>query len=782
MREKTFFVLFLLATVNILYSCASEKSPNTVDVVSDTSRDVADGSTQKDTAGDIQNDHSGDPGQTDLAHDIESDGHNCSSCRPGEECVDGACLFVLVKDRVKIIRDRYGIPHIYAKDNYSLFFGEGYAQAQDHAKEMVVNLLASVTRCSEFFGRETCFEADMAAAKWNIENTASSRFMGMDEQEKAAYDGFVDGINEYLAEHGAELGEPFDRVRIAPYMVVALAMMANISRAQSVLRKELRNFKNGTCGEYPSGPQESNEWVVGPQMSSTGHVYVQSDPHLPWYGGNHWYEVHLHGGDYDVMGATFFGTPAVIMGHNQHVAWAFTANSPDTADWYYLKLNPDNPHQYWWGGGWKDFDVWHKSIKIKGEPDKYRFEVLESVHGFIMETDESNHYALAAATYANQLTGVVAQFLELDRAGSVDDVKKAFSKRQAIRWNVVAGDSQGHIMYLWNATVAQRPDGIDPTCPIDGSSTSSGWKKMYDFNALPYEKDPDDGWFQNCNTAPWKVNIHTAIKQGDYPSWVVPPKDNFFGPRGERSTELITKNAKKLDYDAMKKISMDTYLITARQVIKTTLDVYNEIGQSMADTKGRLKDVINRLKAWDLSPDLDDETASLVLFFGEKLHQQSPNVSVGDFPLASDLNTQQKQGLLKLWMATAQTLVDIYGSTEVPLKQVNVIERGGKLFGVGTFGGQWQPLRIANCDSFRDGKCYLNSGSSYLMLTELGPSGVVHSESSFPLSESEDPKSPHYTDVTTIYAKGKYKPAYFSMDDVLNNAESAIELDTKKKE
>ena len=256
---------------------------------------------------------------------------------------------------------------------------------------------------------------------------------------------------------------------------------------------------------------------------------------------------------------------------------------------------------------------------------------------------------------------------------------------------------------------------------------------------------------------------------------MVPP-DAGFGHRGRRATELITSQAGSLDYQSLRAVSLDTYLLTAKQVVATTLDVYDEIGAGIADPKGLLADVISALRTWDMTPDLDDTTASVVLFFGELVHAAAP-VNLGAFPSAAELTEAQKQGLMEVWKSAAEELFDTYGSLDVPLATVNVLARGGKEFGVGTFGGQWQPLRMASCDTFRDGKCLVASGSSYLMLTELGPDGVVRSESLFPLSESEEPTSRHHTDITEMYAKGEYKPAYFDLQDVLDNAESAIEIE-----
>ena len=659
-------------------------------------------------------------------------------------------------NEVHIYRDFYGVPHIYGGSNRAMFFGEGYAHAEDHLEQMLENYRTVQGTMAEVFGSEY-LSSDKEMRLLRVASIVDEKYNELSFEAREAVEAFAQGVNYYMENNPENV--PEWATPVTPQDVVAWIKAIVLSRPLERLKQDIaRGFGNYAFGGE-GNVYESNEWVVAPEKTADGYAMLQTDPHLSWFGMNSWYEVHLESDDYHVAGATMWGVPGVMMGHNDRIAWTMTANTPDTAD-AYIETIKTNPYQYRYDGQWLDIEVINEIIEVAGE-DPVEVEFFYTHHGPIVYQEGSITISGKMSTW--EQVGAVDQILAYNRAQNLDDFKDALSMLQCVRWNHVYGDVDGNIFYIWNARVFHRQGNYDYTRPLDGSTSSTEWGDLVTLEELPQETNPESKFFQNCNTAPWYINPLTTIKEEDYPDYIA---NGGFGARGIRSFTLLDAGW-DLTVDKMKEISLDNFCLNAEILIPLVDYCYEHEGENVSDPDGWLPRAIDVLNAWDYNADADAEEVALARLWIEEINRQTGGVSLLDPIRPEDLTVEEMRGALELLIHAAETMYSTYGTLTISWGDIHVFQRGDKTLPLSGAGHVFHPLHMAHGPISDDGVMYCDSGSSYMMLVQL--SNPVRAWSQFPLSESNDPESPHYSDISELYSRQEYKPAWFTEQEVLAN-------------
>ena len=240
----------------------------------------------------------------------------------------------------------------------------------------------------------------------------------------------------------------------------------------------------------------SNNWVVSGTHSTTGKPLLSNDMHLPHRVPGIWYEAHLHSGDFNVEGFTLPGTPFVIVGHNQRIAWGFTNLNPDVQDLFVENFNPEGEYQT--PSGWQKPEKVHEIIHVKGEPD-VRFEVTVTRHGPIVTSlfpGETRQIALEWLAYDTRQINI--PLFDLDSAQNWDQFRKALSVFATPSQNVVYGDVDGNIGYQAMGFVPIRATG-DGTLPVSGADGEHDWAGYLPFDKMPSVYNPPSGIIATAN-------------------------------------------------------------------------------------------------------------------------------------------------------------------------------------------------------------------------------------------------------------------------------------------
>ena len=691
---------------------------------------------------------------------------------------------------VDILRDEYGIPHIYGDDLPAALYGFGYAQAQDHLSIMLVHYLAADGRLStaleegdadlERAGYYSPLDTDLKSRIVRARADVDDRWDELDDHDDplwsfsttALLTAFAAGINDYMDEHPEDVPSWWSG-SVEPQSVAAWMRLFLFNYQIGLFSEKLAGI------EERSGTQESNEWVVGPDKTDDGSVYVQSDPHLPWSGITLWYEAHLAGGPMDMAGATLYGLPLIVMGHSDRLAFTETSNAMDNADLFEVQVSPTDAGRYLYDDGELPFTFEEVTVELSGG-GTHTFEMAWTHHGPVVEPLETVDFSdresviVGAGTLWGQVHNLT-QFLKMNLAQDVDEWRQAMQPLQLQRWNFVVGDVDGNILYVSNSRHPDRDPGQDWDAPVDGTDPALDWTAAdpWPFDELALATDPAAGFFQNCNDSPgWATPTYNdPIDESNWP-------DHYFnhdalGVRGRRALQQLEQED-EWTFGALQELSMDRYMLQADWYVTALGEGYADYGSSPAiDDSQALAMAAAVFDGWDFMADTD--SAAMTLFV------EWSQVVSGDISLSSPPPEEIDEGMM---VAALNALGDAvrsleaqYGSAQVPWGDVHRIRRGDVDLPIGGGpGGSLPSLFLTGTVTEAGGIGYTGSGSSYMLLTRFAPDGTVSAVSIKPWGNSEDPESPHYSDLTEIYARSQYKDFWYYREDVEAHLESEITL------
>ncbi|OQY24475.1 MAG: penicillin acylase family protein [Chloroflexi bacterium] len=580
-----------------------------------------------------------------------------------------------------VIRDSWGVPHVYASSSHDLFFAQGYVHAQDRFWQMEFWRRIGSGRLSEILG-DSALGQDRFIHTVGWHRTAAEELKRMDAQDLAALEAYAEGVNAYISTHKKRLGLEFTMLGLtgvkfepepwAPLDTISWAKVmawdlggnrtAELLRAQIAARlgtsavAELmppypdnypvivpHPLTGATLDAVPgaafdfyalgNGPGiGSNNWVISGERTETGMPLLANDPHLGIQMPSIWYEVGLHcepvGPDcpYDVTGASFAGVPGVVIGHNAHVAWGVTNVGPDVQDLFVEKINPENPDQYEYEGAWVDMQIVREEITVAGEDDPVVVNVRITRHGPIIndvvggpEDDWAFGWEpLALSWTALQPGTLVRSILLLDKAGDWDEFRDALSYWDAPSQNFVYADVEGNIGYQAPGRIPIRAAG-DGSMPVPGWSGEYEWVDYIPFDDLPRTFNPEEGYV---------VTANNAVVGPDFPYFIT--NDWAPGYRARRIVELIEADdsISLADVQAMQGNSNPIY---AEDVLPHLLVLpVTNTGRSDREER-RLTEALELLRAWDGRADRDSAGAALFeafrlhlidLTFGDELGEQ----------------------------------------------------------------------------------------------------------------------------------------------------------------
>ena len=339
---------------------------------------------------------------------------------------DGAIQLSGLEQPVEVIRDRWGVPHIYAQDTHDLLFAQGFVHAQDRLFQMEFWRRLGSGRLAEVLG-PLALDVDRWMRVLGLRRAAEKDLVLLDQESRSLMTAYASGVNAYidrgkfpleftLLRYRPERWQITDSLTWIKFMDWTLSVNweSELLRAQLIahLGPELAASLDGPypnaspttlspdinwghigadalsrsemarpyTGPSPEAGVGSNSWVVNGLHSASGAPLLASDMHLSLGLPSIWYENHLCGDGRDVAGLSFPGAPWVIAGHNGRVAWSFTAGFVDTQDLYLERLNPQYPHQYEFEGAWHDAEVLREEIVVKGDAPVVQ-EVVITRHG-----------------------------------------------------------------------------------------------------------------------------------------------------------------------------------------------------------------------------------------------------------------------------------------------------------------------------------------------------------------------------------------------------------------
>lgn len=689
--------------------------------------------------------------------------------------------------QVTTYRDNYGVPHIVGETEEATFFGYGYAQAEDHLEQMMLEYRDAQGRRAEvqgsaalggdlhFFPHDYRWDGDYLQRLLRTKKCVVENRDKIDPDVYKILAAFARGVNAYIHEHRATVPEWIDSVTPEDIEALERSYYMRFYSIHDALQKlGAKTYKLENLG--------SNQWAISPARSANGRIIHVEETHMPW--GNRFqnYEAHLiTPGRLNVAGISWFGSPFFLDGFNGEITWSATWNQPNIADVYEEKINPNNRLEYLYDGHWREIRVDKETFQVKGpkEMTTVTLSLYYTHHGPIVKFDRARNraYAVKLPNYdgVNYSTGMYA----LMKVQNLTEFKAALARQLIPRWNLLYSDSE-NIFWVSNGIVARRASGYDWSKPVPGWSTETEWGPFLPFSLYPQLQNPPSGFLQNCNNPPWVVTKDSGLKPLDpVPYYLrVTPKWNAgeeaLNSRGERLFEVLGQG-KKFGLADMKALAFDTYVMSADVIVPLLERAFDgKSGTGDSSSGPRVMRAIELIKAWDRRSS-EDSVAYTYIYFWGKAYQDLYSASdlfsrfIGHSRKQININSLEEQVLARRALEVAVTRIEKdFGKTEVPWGEVNLSLRGGRFPMDGT--GVYDVLHPDVGSPQGNGLIYCNDGWGHMMVVMEGTPKEIWSL--LPYGESEHASSPHYNDQTRLHSQRQLKRFWFSPAEIRAHTES----------
>lgn len=673
---------------------------------------------------------------------------------------------------VRILRDTWGVPHIFGVTDADTAFGLAYAHAEDDFATLQLTLLAARGQLGTVFGMDGA-PNDYMVQLLRIQEQIDAGYDSISPDMQAILEAYADGMNLYAALHEDEVYPglfPMDGKDMVAAAVHKTPLFFSLDGALGELfAAERQNttsprpdqtwlpYQPGAPNPYFAG---SNTFAIAPSRTDDGSTYLLVNAHQPYEGALTFYEAHLHSEEgWDAVGGLIPGMPTIAHGHNRHIGWAFTVNSPDLIDTYVLDINPDNPDQYRFDGEWHDLEVREVTLRVKivGRliiPVKR--EVLYSVYGPVVRQDHGT-YAIRYAMMGR--VGLFEQFYRLNKATSLADMEEAMAMLQIPMFNMGYADAQGNIAYLYNAVMPLRAEGYNWEQYLPGDTSDTLWTDYAPFEQLPYVLNPPSGFIQNGNSSPFQTTLGPGNPDpANYSlTWGI---ETHLTNRALQALALLGGD-ESITWAEFKAYKYDLFYHPDSDMVQYVNQIVNAALPEDEDVVAAAA----LLAAWDYQTNPESTGATLailtILQLNETEHSISPAAMTGH-PIETDV-------LVENFVKAVAYLKEHFGRVDVPWSEVNRLIRGDVDLGMG---GGPDILHATYGQAQEDGRLRVFVGDAYIMLVRWDANGNVTAESIHQYgSNTGHEDSPHYADQAPLAVQQQLKPVWYDEADILANLE-----------
>ena len=655
--------------------------------------------------------------------------------------VDSAALIARAKAYdVRIRRDHFGVPHIKGKTDADVAFGLGYAHSEDDFATIQDSLLAARGQLATEIGYGGAIP-DYLVHLFHVRELVDAHYEhDIPADVRRVLEAYADGVNDYAALHPEKVVPgvlPITGKDIDAGFVFRTPFFYGLDH----VLKHIQSTDDGNAAP----PIGSNGVAVAPSRNADGATRLLVNSHQPYIGPVAWYEAVLESDEgWHVAGGFFPGSPFMLHGHNAHLGWANTVNSPNLATVYRLSLNPADTHEYKLDGKWVRFEESEAKLRIKLWGPFYVTiprTVEWSVHGPVLRTD----HGVFAVRYAgmNEVRQP-EEYYRLDKAGTAEEWRAAMALQVLPSINYIFADEKGNIGYVYNGLFPNRRDGIDWKKIQPGDRSDLIWHGYLPFAKIPQIWNPKSGWVFNSNNTPFAAtDLPDRLKPSDYPA-SMGIQTNMTN-RAYRAEETFGEDHAMTDASFRAHKFDDAYSVRS----KTAQTVAELVAANPAGDKD-VAAAQDLLRHWDRKTDRTSRAAALAVLTMMKLV---------DFD-----DVRSKLTPLDALRAVIADLKTHFGRIDPEWGQVNHIRRGSVDLGID---GAPDVFRAVYGVEQSDGTLTAAGGDTFIMFVAWDKNGKLSSESIHQFgSATLDTASPHYAEQTPLFVAEKTKPVLFTEDEL----------------
>jgi acyl-homoserine-lactone acylase len=653
--------------------------------------------------------------------------------------------------RIQIVRDVYGVPHIFAETDAEVAYGLAWAHAEDDFATIQKSFLASRSMLGEHNGRHGA-TIDYIVHLLRVRELVQDKYESdISPAFKAVLQGYCDGLNAYALTNPKEILEkkafPVTPQDLLTYSVLQMAIGCGVEDAL----KQIYKGKVSLADFEVSG---SNAFAFNSKKTADGNVFLAINTHHPLEGQISWYEVHLSSNEgLNIIGALFPGSPVIFTGVNEHLGWTHTVNYPDRLDVYQLEVRPGNSLEYKVDNQWHTLE--ETTVKLKVNVPGFNIPIKRkaywSIYGPTVITERG---VFAIRTGALMDIRGLEQWYWMGKAKNFSQFKKALKMAAIPGYNVMYGDRYDTIYYLSNGKLPMRKPGFNWKATVPGNTSATLWTSFHALETLPQILNPSSGYLFNVNHSPFKATDgKNNIDERDYdPTMGYETHENN---RSVRVRELLGEMP-TLTFDDFKKIKYDLQL--PRQLhYPVDIDALFRLDQGLYPD---ISELIVALKNWDRKATFESTGATV---FATAFYQIAAKYEADKtFTLLTD-----EMSVEVLRTAKAH-LLKHFGTTEVPLGEFQRLERGGKSL---PLAGLPDVLATMYSKPAENGRMKGSLGECYIALIKFTPQGP-EIETINAYGASNRKHSPHYSDQMELFQRQKTKRMTLDATEVYRQAET----------
>ncbi len=683
--------------------------------------------------------------------------------------------------RVTIIRDNWGVPHIYGKTDADAVFGLMYAECEDNFKGIEQNYLYQLGKQTEADGEKSLYTdvtlqlvADTADAIKDYKSSAP--------WFKKLMDAFADGVNYFLYTHPNVKPAVFQHFE-PWYALMFTDGSVSATVTGGIRLNETKDFYGGGAEQLGSitrpGMDEreigSNGFAVAPSKSQSGHAMLYINPHVPFYFRS---EVQMTSDEgLDVYGAVTWGQFFVYQGFNQHCGWMHTSSYADVGDLYAEKVTKkDGQWYYEYNGGLKPVVARKLVLKIK-KGDKTEQRIITGYythHGPVLGARNGKWLALKAN---NRSYNALLESWLITKANNFEEYKKAMDLLSNATNNTVYADDKGNIAFWYGNFMPKRDPKLDWTLPVDGTTPATEWQGLHPLNEIVHVYNPASGWIQNCNSTPYTSSGASSPYKTRYPAYMAPDGQNY---RAITAMRLLD-TAKSISMDQLVAKGYNHYLAAFDDLLPPLFKAYDSAPDSV---KQQLAKPIQLLQQWDRQSAINSTATTLAVEWGSLVMRTMPPAKTTEESIYQTERTKvfmqnvSSKQLLDSLGSALKHLQKQYGNWETPWGDINRYQRpadgityndGAPSIPVAQVSSAFGQLPSFVSRPFNTVKRYGYSGNSFIAVVEFAPH--IKAKTIETGGQSFDPASKHFTDQAGMYIEGHFKDVLFYREDVLKHAE-----------
>ena len=681
---------------------------------------------------------------------------------------------------VTIVRDDWGIAHVYGKTDADAVFGMMYTQAEDDFNRVETNYLNAMGRLAEAEGEAKVYQ-DLRMKLFIDPAALKSQYAASPAWLKTLMNAFADGLNYYLFKHPEV--KPRVIQRFEPWMALSFTEGSIGGDIERVNLNQLQAFYGKDAGRQaiyqapeaqPAEPGGSNGMAIAPSNTAARHALLLINPHTSFFFRSELQMVSEQG--LNAYGAVTWGQFFIYQGFNERTGWMHTSSGVDAVD-EYLETVQKNGDRLFYKYGNEERPLVAAQIAVPYRAGntmaEKKFTVYRTHHGPIVREANGKWVGI-------RLMQEPVKALEQSYTRTKTKDYKGFRQTMELKANssnnTIFADADGDIAYFHGNFIPKRDTSFDWTKPVDGSNPATEWHGLLSVDETPHLLNPKSGWLYNSNNWPWSAAGPSSPKKEDYPAYVETGGESARGLHAIR----VLRDTKDFTLDSLLAAAFDSFLTWFEKPIPTLIKAWDQT-PGANPLKAKLAPQIDLLRQWDLRWAVTSVPTSLAVFWGEDVRRRvgaggrGSGASSGA-PLDDAIAKAPAEQLLQSLAAASDRLAADFGSWKTPWGDINRFQRltgdivqpfndSGASIPVGFTSAQWGSLASFAARAYPGTKkWYGTSGNSFVAVVEFGDR--VRARAVTAGGESGNPASPHFNDQAKRYSTGELREVYFYRDQL----------------